>query len=138
MGFLLDTNVVSDSRRLEHTSAPFRAAMRAIAEQESFLSVVTLTEIRLGIQRQRKRDTVFAVILETWLRVALLERFGERILDLTPTIALIAGGLPCTTRQPTFDALIAATALHHGHTVVTRNVKDFVPLGVDVLDPWTG
>lgn len=138
MGYLIDTNVVSDTRRLERTSPSFRKAMRNLPRRDSFLSVVTLTEVQLGIQRQVGRNKAYAQVLDEWLRSALLEKFEGSILDLTPPIALLAGSLPCSTRQPTYDALIAATALHHGHTVVTRNVRDFKALGVATLDPWQG
>lgn len=78
MGLLLDTNVVSDMRRPEKTSATFRANVGALPVAQTFLSVMTLTEVRLGIQRQESRDIRFALALEAWLRLALIETFQGR------------------------------------------------------------
>ncbi|MBC8129477.1 MAG: type II toxin-antitoxin system VapC family toxin [Rhizobiaceae bacterium] len=134
---LFDTNVVSDARRRDRTTEAFKIKIDSFPDRETFISVLTLTEIRIGIQRQSKRDRTFERVLNAWLRT-VVEDFRGRILPITQPIALLAGTLPCSLQQPTYDALIAATALHHGHTVVTRNLRDFMALGVATLDPWQG
>jgi toxin FitB len=100
-----------------------------------FLSVVTIDEIELGIARQRVRNPSFAKDLADWLEVTL-RAYEERILPLTVGIARRWGRLAAQLGNKQLDLAIAATALEHGLTVVTRNVSDFEPTGVTVLDPF--
>ncbi len=134
--FLFDTNVVSASRRPDKQDASFRMNMDRIASRDSFLSAVTIMELGFGAQLQRGRDAAFAIELETWINGVVLVNYAGRILPFDTPIALRTGSLPTPNKRPTADAMIAATALHHGLTMVTRNTAHFEPLGVRCLDPW--
>ena len=100
-----------------------------------FLSVVTIGEIELGISRQQHLNPVFAQQLADWLELTL-RAYGERILSLTVGVARRWGRLAAQLGNKQLDLAIAATALEHGLTVVTRNVSDFEPTGVSVLNPF--
>jgi hypothetical protein len=101
-----------------------------------YLSVLVLGEIRLGVERLRQRDPSQSESLERWL--ALLEgRFADRILTIDKAIAHAWGRLGATDPLPPVDGLLAATALVHGLTVVTRDTAPFERVGVPWLDPWS-
>ena len=137
-GFLLDTNCVSELVRL--TPDPrVLDWMESADESLLYLSVLTLGEIRKGIAvlPQSKRRTR----LETWLEIDLQTRFGSRILPIDSAIADRWGFLAAETRAKgkvlsIIDGLLAATAIHHRLTVVSRNVSDFRNTLVQVLSPW--
>ena len=137
-GFLLDTNCVSELVRL--TPDPrVLDWMESADESLLYLSVLTLGEIRKGIAvlPQSKRRTR----LETWLEIDLQTRFGSRILPIDSAIADRWGFLAAETRAKgkvlsIIDGLVAATAIHHRLTVVSRNVSDFRNTLVQVLSPW--
>lgn len=132
--WLLDTNVISALRR--PTRAPQVADwLRAQDPDALFLSVVTLGEIERGITRQEGQDPGFAHDLRDWLqRTELL--FADRILTFDASAARIWGQLSARIGHPGVDLMIAASALAHGMTVVTGNVSDFAPTGVEILDPF--
>lgn len=131
--FLLDTDVLSAHRR------PDRAPLISnwLARQRTadlHLSVVSVGEIERGIARQRSRNPPFAETLADWLdRVLVL--YGDRILGIDAATARRWGRLSALIGHEGADLLIAATALEHGLTVVTRNTRHFEPTGVPVLDP---
>ncbi|CDZ46374.1 type II toxin-antitoxin system VapC family toxin [Neorhizobium galegae] len=137
MPFLLDTNVVSAARRLKKQAADFQNFMETFPMNDAFISAVTIMEVQFGIQQESKKDPEFAANLARWLQSHLLVDFSDRILPFDKAIALRTGTLPTPDKRPSPDAMIAATALHHGLTVVTRNISDFEPLGVPCLNPWT-
>ena len=101
-----------------------------------YLSVVTVGEVERGINRQRRSDPTFAQMLAAWLD-GVLALYGERILAVDLSTARRWGRLSGALGHEGADLLIAATALEHGLTVVTRNVRDFAETGIDVIDPWT-
>jgi predicted nucleic acid-binding protein len=109
--------------------------IESAAESDLFLSVVTIAEIELGIERQRRPNLAFAQELAKWLDV-VLRSYGERILPLTTGIARRWGRLAAGIPNKEMDMAIAASALEHGLTVVTRNVSDFAPTGVPTLNPF--
>lgn len=132
--YLLDTNVISAVRRPDR--APQVAAwLRARPERDLFLSAITIGEIDRGICQQRARDPGFAADLQAWLDRTLMV-FSDRILPFGPEAARIWGRLSQQLGHPGADLMIAATALHHGATVVTGNVADFAPTGVAVENPF--
>jgi predicted nucleic acid-binding protein len=136
--YLLDTNVVSKLRR-PHKAAPRVRAWAGQAPRASFyLSVVTILEIEKGILLVERRDERQAESLRGWLDSELLTRFDGRILAIDLVIARRCAALHVPDRRPDRDALIAATALVHGMTLVTRNAADFEGTGVAVLNPWVG
>ena len=138
-GWLLDTNVVSELRRGARAHPGVRHWAETIAPAACFLSVVTVAEIRRGIETVP--DPAFRAELESWLHDGVRVWFGDRILAVTEEVlitwrALAADGQKSgyTYSQP--DALIAATALVHGLGVVTRNTADFERAGVTLVNPW--
>ena len=132
--YLLDTDVISELRR-RRRNRNVVAWISNVSAADLFLSVVTIGEIELGIARQRVRNPSFAKDLADWLEVTL-RAYEERILPLTVGIARRWGRLAAQLGNKQPDLAIAATALEHGLTVVTRKVSDFEPTGVTVFDPF--
>ena len=132
--YILDTNVISAVRRPDR--APQVAAwLRGKAEQDLFLSVITLGEVERGIRQQEIRDPAFANDLRTWLdRTVLL--FSDRLLAFEAEDARIWGRLSAEIGHDGADLMIAASALRHGAIVVTGNVSDFAPTGVAIENPF--
>lgn len=132
--YILDTNVISAVRRQDR--APQVAAwLRGKAEQELFLSVITLGEIERGIRQQDSRDPVFARDLRFWLDRTVL-MFSDRLLPFEAEDARIWGRLSAEIGHNGADLMIAASALRHGATVVTGNVGDFAPTGAATENPF--
>lgn len=136
--FLLDTNVISELRKVRSGKADPQVALwaRAAPQDSLYLSVMVIQELEVGVLRIERRDTVAGALLRTWLEREVIPVFQDRILPITMAIARKAASLQVPDPQPFRDSLIAATALVHGLTVVTRNVRDFAPTGVSVLNPW--
>jgi toxin FitB len=132
--YILDTNVISAVRRPDR--APLVAAwLRGKAEQDLFLSVITLGEIERGIRQQEKRDPDFANDLRMWLdRTVLL--FSDRLLAFEAEDARIWGRLSAEIGHTGADLMIAASALRHGAIVVTGNISDFAPTGAALETPF--
>jgi predicted nucleic acid-binding protein len=138
-GFLLDTNVVSDLRKPRPNSGLVEW-IDATDESKLFLSVITVGELRIGIEMQQDKRKRGA--LETWLVSDLLERFAGRVLSLDIDVAERWGRLEGRARAgsgklPAIDSLIAATALQHGLTLITQNESNFARTGVPILNPWS-
>ncbi len=134
--FLLDTNVVSEFRRPERADRNVLAWSASVSDDEVWLSVATVLELELGVRLMERRDTVQGGILRRWLDLEVIGRFEDRIIPIDVEIARRCAALHVPDPRPERDALIAATALVHGLTVVTRNAADFTPMGVTVLNPW--
>jgi predicted nucleic acid-binding protein len=132
--YLVDTNVLSALRRRREPNVLAWAGRTS--SSDLFVSAVTIGEIERGIELQRKRNPDFARELEDWLDVTL-RVYGERILPVTGGIARRWGRLAARLGNRSPDMMIAATALEHGLTVVTRNVSDFEPTGVSVFNPFS-
>ena len=135
--FLLDTNVLSELRK-DATAHPAVAAWaESVALGRMFVSVATILEIERGILRIARRDVRQGEALKTWLHKTVLQQFSDRILPVELDVALSCAALHVPDPRPELDALIAATALVHDLTVVTRNTTDFEPMGVKLFNPWT-
>ena len=135
MPYLLDTCLVSELRK-PRCNAGVSLWMASISADEAFLSVLNLGEIRRGIERLRSKDAKQAGALERWLR-ELEDNFRDRILPVSASVADQWGRLCLEQPLPVSDGLIAATALVHRLTVVTRNVADFQRSGALTLNPFT-
>lgn len=134
MSYLLDTSALSELRKRK-PDARVMGWFDAASEAELYLSCLTIGEIRRGIERLRRRDEVQAKAIERWL-AGLHYFYKNRIIPIDIEITERWGRLGAATTLPPIDGLLAATALTRGWTVVTRNVADFVPSGVRVLNPW--
>lgn len=134
MRYLLDTNVISEICK-EHGSPSVKAWFAATAADELYLSVLTVGEIRHGIERVRRRDAIQTGVFEAWLE-ALQRDFAERLLPITAEIADAWGRLGVPDPVPTVDGLLAATARVGGLTLVTRNTADLGRTGVPLLNPF--
>ena len=132
--FLLDTDVLSALRRRERHPAASRW-LEAQRTADLHLSVVTVGEIERGIARQRRRDPDFAEDLANWLD-RIVTWYGDRVLAVDTATARRWGQLSADLGHDGPDLMIAATALEHGLTVVTRNTRHFEPTGVPVLNPF--
>ena len=136
MSFLLDTNVLAELRKPRpHPSVA--AWYEGVGDEELFLSVLVVGEIQQGVTRLRRKDPRQAAVYEAWLG-KLRREFADRVLPVSQDVALAWGRLAAGDPLPVVDALLAATALVHGLTVVTRNVADFEPAGVALLNPFEG
>ena len=136
--FLLDTNVISELRKAGDGKADANvvAWLSSVDATTFYLSAITLMEIELGILRIERRDPAQGARLRTWMDRHILPEFTDRTLPVDTVVALRCAPLHVPNPRPERDAFIAATALAHGMTVVTRNVADFAPTGVPLLNPW--
>ena len=134
--FLLDTVIVSELRKRQVDKGVL-GWVSVQQESQLYLSVVTLGEIERGIEKRRKADPEFADELAVWLE-NLVRLYADRILPVTPSVARRWGRLSAQIGHESADLLIAATALSHGLTVVTRNTAHFAPTGVGLINPFSG
>ncbi len=135
-GYLLDTNIISELRKGAVRAHPnLWKWWLSMKEENLFLSVLTLGEIRKGIDRLASRDPEQALVLDAWFR-GLKTDFSDHILAVSPSIAETWGRLQAIRSLPEIDALLAATGLDHDLMLVTRNVHDFSGLGVRLLNPF--
>lgn len=135
MRFLLDTVTVSELRRTDDKMHPAVWAWQKNL-RESFLSVITLNELRYGMKKVEPRDPVFAAQLCAWYSQILARPQRFRILPVDRAIAELAADFRAAHDTPFEDSLIAATAKVHGLTLATRNTADFNPTGIDLVNPW--
>ncbi|MBI5329624.1 MAG: type II toxin-antitoxin system VapC family toxin [Betaproteobacteria bacterium] len=138
--YLLDTNVVSELRkvRLGRADANVVRWADSVEADDLFLSVITLQELEIGVLLAERRDPSQGAVLRKWLNQHVIPAFRGRILPVDQAVALRSAQLHVPDPHPIRDGLIAATALVHGMTVVTRNVTDFASSGVTTLNPWAG
>lgn len=138
MNYLLDTNVVSELRKIGDGKADPRVVAWIEAEDASlfYVSAITILELERGVLGVQRRDARQGARLRSWLDDHVRPEFAGRILPIDDAVASRCAHLHIPDRRNEADALIAATALVHGMTVVTRNVKDFEGTGVVIVDPW--
>lgn len=140
MKHLLDTNVISELRKVGDGKADANVVAWARAQDATdlCLSAITILELERGILGVHRRDAAQGARLRTWLENYVRPEFVGRILSIDDAVATRCAHLHVPDRRNEADALIAATALVHGLSVVTRNVRDFEGTGVIVVDPWQG
>lgn len=136
--FVLDTNVVSELRKIRLGRAdPHVAAWAESVEAGSlYLSAITVLELEIGVLQLERKDPRQGAILRTWLETLVLPEFSGRIFAVDTSVAQRCARLHVPDPRVERDALIAATALVHGMTVVTRNIADFQATGAALLNPW--
>jgi len=136
--YLLDTNVVSELHRAIRGKGDPQVTtwLAHTGLSTCHISAITLMELEIGVLRLERRDMAQALLLRTWLETRVLPEFAERVLPVDAIVAQRCAGLHVPDPRPERDALIAATALVHSMTVVTRNTADFEPTGVALLNPW--
>ncbi len=135
--FVLDTNVISELRHGKpQQSADVRRWAAGQPASRLFLSAITLLELEIGILALERRTPPQGSALRTWL-VGVRAAFAGRILPFTDNTAPVCASLHVPHPRSERDAMIAATAIEHGFTVVTRNVSDFVDTGVALVNPWS-
>ncbi len=136
--FLLDTNVISDVRRRGRGDPGVAEWYANIPEADLFLSVLTIGEVRRGIEQSRQRgDNPQADVLESWLGT-VRDKFMSRVLPVDEEVAETWGRISAIRPVPVEDALLAATAIVNDFTLVTRNTKHVQGLGARILNPFTG
>jgi toxin FitB len=135
LSLLVDTNVLSELRKGPRANARVRAWFEGVFSDELYLSVLVVGELRRGVELIRRRDARQAAALERWLTRVMADH-GERILPVDGPVADQWGRLAALRPASVIDTLMAATALVHQMTLVTRNVKDVAWTGVSVLNPF--
>ena len=136
MSYLLDSNIVSELRKRERADAGVREWFAGVDDTEVFLSVLTVGEIRRGIESIHRRDRARALAPNRWFH-ALVTQYESRILSVDQKVAEEWGRMNALATFPGVDSLLAATAHVHGLTFVTRNTKDVARTGVPCLNPFT-
>jgi toxin FitB len=134
--FILDTNVVSELRRPDQANSMVTAWANGVALGQQYLSAMTVLELEIGVLRMERKDKRQGAELRYWLEQQVLREFAGRILPMDTEVARRSARLHVPDPLPDRDAIIAATALVHGMTVVTRNVRDFQNTKVGILNPW--
>ena len=138
MMFVLDTNVLSELRkvRLGKADANVAAWAQGVDAANLFVSAITIMELELGVLLIERKDAVQGAMLRAWLELQVLPEFAARTLPVDAALAQRCARLHVPDKRGERDALIAATALVHGMTLVTRNLADFKPTGVTLINPW--
>jgi predicted nucleic acid-binding protein len=136
--YLLDTNVISELRKARSNKANLKVIEWAKNKPTSslFISSITILEIEMGILQIERKNPQQAAIYRTWLNSQVLKAFSDRVLSFDTIIALKCAQLHVTNPKSERDAMIASTAIVHGFTLVSRNVKDFKHINIQLINPW--
>ena len=136
--FVLDTNVVSELRKIRLGRADRNVAQWAdsVDSADLYVSAITVQELEIGVLLVERRDPSQGAIFRTWFQDHVLPAFAGRILSVDTAVAQRSAALHVPDPRPFRDSLIAATARVHGMVIVTRNVADFQSSGVSILNPW--
>ncbi|QCG94654.1 type II toxin-antitoxin system VapC family toxin [Azospirillum sp. TSA2s] len=134
--FLLDTNAISELRRPVRAHPGLLAWAGGVSPADLFFPAITLFKVELGAGQVGRRDAAQGAVLRAWIDTQVIPAFRGRILPVDAEVAQRCATLHVPDPRPQGDSLIAATALVHRLTVVTRNVRDFEPMGVALLNPW--
>jgi toxin FitB len=137
--YVLDTNVISELRKAKAGKADRHVVAWAsgVPASHLYLSAITVLELEMGVLRIERRDRAQGALMRAWLDGQVMPAFAGRILAVDTAVALRCARLHVPNRLAERDALIAATALVHGMTVVTRNLDDFAAAKVEMVDPWS-
>jgi predicted nucleic acid-binding protein len=135
MKFLLDTNIVSELRKGSRANESVSAWVAAVDPADLYLSVLVIGELRQGVEQVRRRDTTAAQRLDRWLTTTV-EAYADRMIPVDGRVADLWGRLNVPDPLPLIDGLLAATAIAHGMTFVTRNVRQVARTGVDIHNPF--
>ena len=136
MNFLVDTNVVSELKRGRNAAPTVMTWFESLPTERVFTSVIVLGEIRRGIELLARRDKPQAEVLERWY-ASMRRRLDSRVLPVDEPIMMMWSRISVPDPLPSYDGLLAATALVHDMTVATRNTSDFRRVGAKVANPWT-
>ena len=134
--YILDTNVVSALRRMDRLELRARSWLESTPDLYMFLSSVTVLELQYGALLRQRRDKVQGDLFVDWIAHFVLPSFAGRVIAFDAAMAMRCAELHIPDPRPERDAMIAATALEHRLTVVTRNVRDFRQMGVPLINPW--
>ena len=136
--FLLDTNIISESRKLGTNRIDHKAArwLASVDVEASFISAMTIFELERGVQQMERRDAKQGAVLRRWLDDQIMVTYENRTLPLSRDVALICASLHIPDPKSERDAWIAATAINAELTLVSRNVSDFANMGVMLLNPF--
>ncbi len=136
--YLLDTNVISELRKDSSGKAHENviAWSKTVATDSLYISVITIMELEIGLLSVQRKDPIQGQLLRRWVDEQVVPVFARRIMPIDVAVAQCCAALHVPDPRSERDALIAATALVHGMTVVTRNVSDFESSGVKILNPW--
>jgi toxin FitB len=136
--YLLDTNIISESRKLGSARIDRNAAqwLNQIDVEVTFVSAMTMFELERGVRQMERRDAQQGVVLRRWLNDQIMTTYEQRTLPLSRAVALICAGLHIPDPKSERDAWIAATAIDAGLILVSRNVSDFANTGVEVINPF--
>ncbi|HSW93189.1 MAG TPA: type II toxin-antitoxin system VapC family toxin [Gammaproteobacteria bacterium] len=136
--YLLDTNVISELRKATSKKVSKNVVKwaKSVSPSSLYISVITVLELEMGIHSMERRDPSQGALLRTWMDTHVSPAFSDRVLFVDIAVAKCCAKLHIPDKKSDRDAIIAATALVHGMTVVTRNVGDFEKTGVDLINPW--
>jgi predicted nucleic acid-binding protein len=136
--FILDTNVVSELRKVRFGKADAQVAAWAdsVDAITLYISAITILELEMGVLQLERRDAAQSAMFRAWLDNHVFPEFAGRVLAVDTAVAQRCARLHVPDRRAERDGMIAATALVHGMSVVTRNLEDFRPTGVTLLNPW--
>jgi len=136
--YILDTNVISELRKAKSGKANKKVINWAggVPTASLYLSVITILELETGVRLIERLDQKQGVMLRTWLDNYVLPAFSERIIPIDTAVALCCASMHVHNPRPDRDALIAATAITHKMTMVSRNINDFKHMDVQLLNPW--
>lgn len=137
MRYLLDANIVSAGRRSDRLPRPVARWLADLPRSNAYVCVISLLEIEVGIRRLERSDPVQGERLRRWKIQSVNEAFRDRILPVDEAVAEVCAALHVPDPKPHLDALIAATAIVHEMTLVTRNVVDFRSMPVAIFNPWS-
>ena len=136
--YILDTNVVSELRKAAAGKADQNVVTwaKSVPTAQLYLSVISVLELETGVLRVERRDAKQGAVLRSWLETHVWPAFADRILDMDKSVSITCAQLHVPDPRSDRDAIIAATGLVHGMSVVTRNVDDFAPTNVTIINPW--